>query len=261
MLNLESIFKDAIVALDKYSEYLAVPPLPATVFMMQRDVINHYRYALTHYFDLSLDESYLQNSSLGSPYDKWAKFTNEDFAMLSFAIHNLIRYTSRLIHESECIGLRKTEQYSEKARRSNSYTYPICDISFYKKSIGIRVEEENVLVRTPFASTPYYDGRRFMMVPSTSEKTDRECKVIDLEGNWQTVLLTDAECRELRQVLREYRYDISDRTVIESIKDDGISEVGVLESHNLTFEKLCNQYYSDRQPAIVFDRMIESWCV
>src|SRR5260370_40853869 len=103
MLNLSFIFDDAIHALKEYSDCLAVVPLPAAVYMMQVDVINHYRYALEHYLTLTLNESYVQNSSLGTPYQKGAYFTNEDFAMLSFAVHNLLRYPSRLIDETECV--------------------------------------------------------------------------------------------------------------------------------------------------------------
>src|SRR5262249_27387156 len=100
MLNLSFIFEDANTSLAKYADRLAVVPLPAAVYMMQVDVLNHYRYALSHYLMLTLDEPYLQNSSLGTPYQKWAYFVNENFEMLSFAIHNLMRYTSRLVHET-----------------------------------------------------------------------------------------------------------------------------------------------------------------
>src|SRR5262245_39929592 len=105
MLNLAFIFDDANRGLTLYAERLAVVPLPATVYLMQRDVINHYDYALDHYLTLTLQESFLQNSSIGSPYQKWAYFTNADFGLLSFAIHNLLRYTSRLVHETECAAL------------------------------------------------------------------------------------------------------------------------------------------------------------
>jgi hypothetical protein len=41
--------------------------------MMQQDVISHYQYAMSHYFNLTLKEKYLQNSSIGTPYQKWQK--------------------------------------------------------------------------------------------------------------------------------------------------------------------------------------------
>jgi hypothetical protein len=152
MLNLSFIFEDAIHALTTYADHLAVVPLPATVFMMQVDVINHYRHALEHYLTLTLNEPYLQNSSLGTPYQKWAYFTNEDFRMLSFAVHNLLRYTSRLIHETECVALQERERYVEMKRKSNCYTDPICEVRYRNKSIGITVHDDHrlsiVAVRT-----------------------------------------------------------------------------------------------------------------
>src|SRR5690349_10447726 len=106
MLNLSHIFEDANAAIAGYADRLAVVPLPAAVYMMQVDVLNQYRHALGHYFTLTLDESFLQNSSLGTPYEKWAFFVNRDCEMLSFAIHNLLRYTSRLVHETQCPDVR-----------------------------------------------------------------------------------------------------------------------------------------------------------
>ena len=90
MLNVSFIFEDAKAAMSEYADRLAVAPLPAAVYMMQVDVLNHYRYALTHYFTLTLGEPILQDSSLGTPYQKWAFFVNKNFAMLSFAVHHLL---------------------------------------------------------------------------------------------------------------------------------------------------------------------------
>lgn len=98
MLHLDFVFDDAIRALTEHADRLAIAPLPATVYLMQMDVINHYRHALDHYLTLLLNAPFLQNSSLGTSCQKWDHFTNEDFALLSFSVHNLLRYTSRLIH-------------------------------------------------------------------------------------------------------------------------------------------------------------------
>ncbi len=145
MLNLSFIYDDATHALTKYAERLDVSPLPATVYMMQMDVINHYRYALDHYFTLTLSEPFLQDSSIGTPYQKWSHFNNENFGLLSFTIRNLLRYTSRLIHETECIALEEVRRFSERASKSNSYTDPICELRFQDKSIGLTFHEDNHL--------------------------------------------------------------------------------------------------------------------
>lgn len=96
-------------------------PLPAAVYMMQVvDVIDHYRYALTHYLTLTLNEPYLQISSLGTPYQKWAFFVNKDFELLALSVHNLLRYTSRLVHETQCPkGNASVEYLASFKRKSN----------------------------------------------------------------------------------------------------------------------------------------------
>jgi hypothetical protein len=53
MLNLSFIFEDANAAMAEYADRLSVVPLPAALYMMQVDVLNHYRDALTHYFPLT----------------------------------------------------------------------------------------------------------------------------------------------------------------------------------------------------------------
>lgn len=124
MLNLKPVFVDAIHGLERHGELVLAPPLPAAIFMLQRDVINHYHYALAHYFCLSLDVAFLQSASLGSPCDKWAKFTNDDFALLAFSVHGLLRYTSRLVHETACRALEDARRFEERKSLSNSCTGP-----------------------------------------------------------------------------------------------------------------------------------------
>jgi hypothetical protein len=143
MLNLTIIFDDANRGLTEHATRLAVFALPAAVYLMQRDVINHYNYALDHYFTLTLQESFLQNSSIGPPYQKWAYFTNQDFGLLSFTIHNLLRYTSRLFHESEGAVLVAEGRYSELGPRSNRYTNLLCEIKYRRKAVGISIEDNN----------------------------------------------------------------------------------------------------------------------
>jgi len=233
MLNLAMVFNDALVAFENDKGFLATPPLPATIFLMQRDVINHYRHALTHYFDLTLDEAFLQNSSHGPPYAKWAKFTNEDFAMLSFAFHNLLRYTSRFIHETECASLARSERFSEMKSRSNSYTGPICSIKYQDMNVGIRIEDNQLLVKTALVSEQVPESRPFEISPTLRE----------------------------HRSLREYRYDISDRSVIAAIQAEGMSELAVLVDHNRAFSGLINRYYADNNVAVAFESMNESWWV
>jgi hypothetical protein len=150
VLNLNPIFVDAIIALEHHAELVRTPPLPAAIFMLQRDVINHYQYALTHYLCLSLEAPFLQSSSLGSPYDKWAKFTNDDFGLLAFSVHGLLRYTSRLVHETTCRALESARRFDEMKSLSNSYTDPIWQIR--DRAIGIEVHDDHALSVTALGS-------------------------------------------------------------------------------------------------------------
>lgn len=56
--------------------------LAVVVYHALGDLANAAEHALTHYFPLTLTEPYLQNSSFGPPYTKWAFFTNKDFRTL-----------------------------------------------------------------------------------------------------------------------------------------------------------------------------------
>ena len=64
MLNLRPIFVDALEVFSEFGNELSINSLPAAVYMMQLDVVNHYEYALTHYFPLTLNEDFLKNSSI-----------------------------------------------------------------------------------------------------------------------------------------------------------------------------------------------------
>src|SRR5262249_34225229 len=68
------------------------PPgsLAIVVFHLLGDLANAAELALTHYLPLTLTEDFLQNSSIGPPYQKWAKFTNEDFHELDLALVRLL---------------------------------------------------------------------------------------------------------------------------------------------------------------------------
>ena len=260
MLNLRPIFVDAIHALSKYESYLAIPSLPATVFLMQSDVINHYRYALTHYLPLSLDKPFLQNSSIGSPYEKWAKFTNDDFDMFSFAVTNLIRYTSRLIHESESAGLEATEHYAESKARSSIYISPLVEINTFGKQVGIHVREDNCLVVTPFDTEPGHEGT-LRMTSVADGPTQRYHVTIDDDGNEDQRPITLDEYRQLAQTLRPTEFDLCDRSILDKLVADGLAEIEAIAPLNENFGRLCNLYCAQRDVASPFDNLNQSWWV
>lgn len=155
MLNLVCVFDDAVEAIRDHSSRLAIAALPATVFLLQRDVINHYRYAVEHYLDVDLGAPFLQGSSFGSPYQKWAHFTNEDFEQVSFVTANLVRYTSRLVHETTLEALEEARQFAARSALSNGYTVPLCKLKYEGAKIGVRVGDDQTLTVSPFVNAPH----------------------------------------------------------------------------------------------------------
>lgn len=158
MLQLSRVYEDAIEAMEAHSRFLGVPSLPATVFMMQRDVINSYRHALDHYFTISLSEPYLQNSSLGAPYQKWAFFVNQNWDMVSFTVHQLLRYTSRLIHETTLNAIRESDQIAGMKPKSNEYSHPLCAFKSRGMKVGVLIAEDQIIQIRPLPTAHESDS-------------------------------------------------------------------------------------------------------
>ena len=137
MINLSFVFEDAIDSLRNGADVLQIKSLPISTLMMQKDVINHYKYAIEHYFHLTLKEPFLQNSSLGTPYQKWRKFTNDDFNLLFYSIRTLITYSSRLFHESELKQRIENRELNLLKMDSNRYTNVISDFKYKNSMLGI----------------------------------------------------------------------------------------------------------------------------
>lgn len=198
MINLAPIFEDSIDSLDNGAEFLQIKSLPISVFMMQKDVINHYKYAVRHYFDLTLQESFLQNSSLGSPYDKWMKFLNDDFDMLFFSIKTLVCFSSRLFHESELRRRIEIGDFGTLKMDSNRYTQVICDFKYQEKSLGFHVDiGESLIVNEFLPEGIFLDGRRTSVKTSKVDISNR--KVLK-----QIARKAEAEILALEKIHREY---------------------------------------------------------
>src|ERR1043166_2152290 len=228
MLNLDFVFDDAIDALTQYSDDVAVVPLPAAVYMMQVDVINHYHHALEHYLTVALDEPFLQDSSLGPPYQKWAFFTNEDFGELSFTIHNLLRYTSRLIHETECLP---TKASYERAIKSSSYTSPICEIR-RNRSIGVVV----------------HDDHRLSIFAMRTRASPRGVTARSKRG-------------EPREAIQTETIDIADRSCLVTLRARGRVELAELKRRNRGFAEVCDAFYQSRRVVQPFSNLNQSYWI
>jgi hypothetical protein len=270
MLNLSFPFDDAIHALTRYSKHLAVVPLPAAVYMMQVDVINHYRYALEHYLTLALDEPFLQNSSLGTPYQKWAYFTNEDFGMLSFAVHNLLRYTSRLIHETEYLALRGVkrvgsdglvdghwrERWQSMMAKSNSYTGPLAEIRCRSRSIGVTIHDDHRLSIVAVRTGP--SGEQ-VETRSTAGGPTRYFRVTSANGTEHEQSIGREEYERVTETIRAETIDIQDRSHLLELQVRGRVEIAELRSRNRAFAEVCDAFYQSRRVAEPFERLNASY--
>ena len=58
-------------------------------FYLLREILDATEHYIIHYFTLTLNESFLQNSHLGNPYQKWAKTTNENFQKVDINLKSL----------------------------------------------------------------------------------------------------------------------------------------------------------------------------
>jgi hypothetical protein len=258
MLKLRSVFQDSIDVLSEHAALLGIPALPATVFLMQRDVVNHYRYAATHYLPLTLDEHFLQNSSIGTPYEKWAKFTNEDFDELSYLITTLMRYTARLIHETETVAYVESRRYREASQRSNVYISPLVEADHKRRQIGLRVNPNETLTITPFLS-PDDEKGSFEVRWSRTQPTEYFHIIRDSDGNEQRCAISATEHAALQQELRERIVPLQDRSILGRLSVEALAETIQLEKLNATFGGICNTYYSNREAGVAFDRLNESW--
>lgn len=223
MLNLNEPFNDAVDAFREAGESLRISPLASVVYMMQRDVINHYRYALKHYLTVDLSSPFLQNSSLGTPYQKWAKFTNEDFDTLFFSISNLLRYTARLLHN--VVERPMTERHRSSKGVTANYIAWLVDIRLGKLFVGVRCEQANQLSIMPLPLTPPSPGTIF------------PAKLIAIEN-------------------------VSIRNeVLQRVQAHGEEELSSLIAIHEAYASLCKQYYSKHEIIRPFEELHESYYV
>lgn len=225
MLNLKFIFEDAIKSLNKGSEVLEIHALPMTIYMMQKDVINHYEHAITHYFTLSLDYQHLQNSSMGTPYEKWMIINNGHFGRLIFCTKLLISYSSRLFHESYLKTLRmKSNTYQgdiDRAMESNRYTDIICDFKYKNKQLGLIINENQTIDLGEICP---------------QEREDLSVKY-----------------------LKTSNIDIKDRRILNEMSERALAEIKVLKELHNNYGELCKDFYSKHEGISNYKNMMQNW--
>ena len=224
MLNLQPVFHDALTSLTEGSEFLVSPPLAACVYLMQRDVINQYRYALEHYLTVDLAAPFLQNSSLGSPHQKWAKFTNDDFALLSFHIKNLVRYTARLVDQTLAKLHQSRGEFHESKAVGNNYIPCIVETADSQSFLGIRCEAASTV------------------------------KVIALA---KEVTLTSKATEETTHFWKD---EVERRRVLNELLRSGEAEVTALSQVHEVYSLACRKYYENQPVISGFEERHPSYC-
>lgn len=228
--------------------------------MLQQDVINSYRYALSHHLTLSLEEDYLQNSSLGSPYEKWKKFTNENFLMLSFSIDNLLRYTSRLVHDTEIRQLKNLKRYDEASALSNRYTGPICNISYHAKFIGIRILPDNLLeLSRPIYGLKEYQGGPSYSASGIAGEPMHYCKTTKrILGGDLKEEISRQEYAEACSSIKAKEIDIKNRDALKQIRKSCEEEVTNLSKVFLQYQDECKKLITDNLFS-PYEELNEGW--
>lgn len=64
--------------------------LTLVAFHQLKEILKATEHAVTHYLTLTLNEHFLQNSHLGTPYQKWSYFTNDNFKKVDDELKALI---------------------------------------------------------------------------------------------------------------------------------------------------------------------------
>lgn len=243
MLDISRIFEDGIHVFRNFSSSLTVPPLPATIFMMQRDVVDHYGFALMRSLTPYADEECVPVSHAVQRDRRRTNRANEACARLALVVRDVIRYTARLGHATELAGFDPSPRPEDLKNSRIRYVGIITELRRSDAAIGLRMEPGHVLIRTPFATASpedeaeaHRDADEAWLVPH---------KTIDAHG----VAHPTGTSGERRSILRPERIDISDRTVLQALREEGLREVAELERLNTEFGYMCRAYYRSRTVA------------
>jgi len=203
MFNIGCIFEEAIRSVEKYSDEIGTPALPATVHMLQNRVLEAYRHALFHYLYISLDEDYLQGSSYGTPYRKWMIVNKENFVDLNKKIKMLANFTIGL-QRSAGYSLQSWSERKDTCVDYNALAAALEDLNCF---IGLSVlPNEKVVIHA------YNPQVRYLS-----------------HGMWC--------CETLRRI------DICDRSILKCLVVEGKDEVAELIKLNKKFFHVCENYY------------------
>ena len=235
MLNLRFMFDDAITGVDSFYHKLAIPSLPAAVFLMQEDVIHRYRHGLTHYLTEPLTSTAVENSRLGSPHSKWVSVVNGNWRVISFAVWNLLHFSVRLFHETRYHGMRLHPPSGNL--RSVMYESPLMEMKSGSE-IGIVAKSDDELEIHSIRIDP--PSQRVGCRADYSKSYDVTYFRLDESFTPpREVIIEKAEYAKITASIQTEAVSIADRSSLSLIQHRGLAEVGWLEELHERFGEVC----------------------
>jgi hypothetical protein len=155
--------------------------------------------------------------------------------------------------------LRAEERYSEMRPRSNRYTHLLCEIKYRRKAVGVFIEDNNRLIVTAARIEPNTAHLRARSSPGEPTKYFRVNR--DSQGDEHEEPIEKEEYDQLSPQIRPAIIDISDRSVLTELREQGKREVAELISRNEAFAEACRMYYRSRDVVGLFSNLNESYWV
>jgi hypothetical protein len=160
---------------------------------MLDDIIQATDHAMHHYLTLTLSEDYLQNSSLGSPYRKWAIIFNENFERLDNLLKILFPVISNLHFESiDTSGHYDFPKSADVWLTTVSRKYACCEVNL----------DESILSLSAIGFTDSFDGREWLSQVRMSDPS----------------------------IVTSYSVCIEDRAILTDIQNDGNMRVEMMQN-------------------------------
>jgi hypothetical protein len=176
----------------------AKDPLAFVIHYLMRGLIQAARSALTHYFPLTLQEHFLQDSRHGTPYQKWAFITNQDFAQVDRAL--------RLLLNTSFAWRSRTRWITDTPDGATLTRMSLCFDHIKKHHVTCAVDSQQ--------PTLILSGIQHLQWSSVIGWGDK-----------------GPIFEELPPTLLTCTVDISDRRRLSELQQDGLAELARMESH------------------------------
>jgi hypothetical protein len=210
-------FVDYVIA--TVPEQPAKSSLAVVAYHLLGDVVNASDLALTHYLPLTLNEEYLQNSSIGSPYQKWAKFTTEDFRDVDHTLQRLMPVAWQLYEGYVSATVPEPGRVKKSAWRLYA-------------AINERYRSCMVDRDTPSLTMSVINPARLLQQVTDQRTCDRpEWKFRESDADGEQTLLT-------------LRVDISDRSVVTGLQRAGLERLGEMRASKGRFGEWLRSNYT-----------------